>query len=87
MALTNKKILFLSSKPMVYLGEISYGIYMYHLLILTVLILPIHNLHLNPILKDSLFLGASILLTILIAGLSKRFFESYFLNFRKKLLR
>lgn len=87
MALTNKKILFLSSKPMVYLGEISYGIYMYHLLILTVLILPIHNLHLNPILKDSLFLCASILLTILIAGLSKRFFESYFLNFRKKLLR
>ena len=51
MALTNKKILFLSSKPMVYLGEISYGIYMYHLLILTVLILPIHNLHLNPIRK------------------------------------
>ncbi len=87
LALTNKKILFLSSKPMVYLGEISYGIYMYHLLILTVLILPIHNLRLDLILQDSLFLGASILLTILIAGLSKRFFESYFLNFRKKLLR
>lgn len=87
MALTNKKILLLSSKPMVYLGEISYGIYMYHLLILTVLILPIYNLHLNPILQDSLFLGLSILLTILIAGFSKRFFESYFLNFRKKLLR
>ena len=87
MALTNKKILFLSSKPMVYLGEISYGIYMYHLLILTVLILPIYNLRLNQILQDSLFLGASMLLTILIAGLSKRFFESYFLNFRKKLLR
>jgi hypothetical protein len=87
MALTNKKILFLSSKPMVYLGEISYGIYMYHLLILTVLILPIHNLQLNPWLQDSLFLSSSILLTILVAALSKRFFESYFLNFRKKLLR
>jgi peptidoglycan/LPS O-acetylase OafA/YrhL len=87
MALTNKKTWMLSSKPMVYLGEISYGIYMYHLLILTVLILPFQNLQLSPIVQFALFLISSMLITILVAGLSKRFFESYFLNFRKKLLR
>lgn len=87
MALTNNKIWILSSKPMVYLGEISYGIYMYHLLILTVLILPFQNLQLSPIVQFALFLISSMLITILVAGLSKRFFESYFLNFRKKLLR
>ncbi len=70
---------FLSSKPLRYLGKISYGIYIWHVLILSLLekYLIFENLIID------LFLSFS--LTILIAHLSFYYFESHFLNIKNKL--
>ena len=64
-----------------YLGNISYGLYMYHpigivaSLIITKAINQTTNWLIYPI---------SIIITILLAGISYKYFEAYFLKFKKK---
>lgn len=71
------KILFL-------LGEISYGIYMYHMgvMFFTVLIFTKLKAYIPSSLLITTFLITVFILTILISYLSKRYFENFFL--RKK---
>ena len=71
------KILFL-------LGEISYGIYMYHMgvMFFTVLIFTKLKAYIPSSLLIITFLITVFILTILISYLSKRYFENFFL--RKK---
>ena len=69
----------LENKPLRYLGKISYGLYIYHP-IATVLALQTTVRLGAPV--DALIYPLSLALTILFAGLSYRYFESYFLNFK-----
>jgi peptidoglycan/LPS O-acetylase OafA/YrhL len=82
----NTTIFKLEKKPFVYLGTISYGLYMYHMtidyLLRTVfskIIIPI-NIYLQAILYHALLLG----LTIILASLSFKYVESYFLKLKHK---
>ena len=62
-----------------YLGKISYGLYMYHpiAIVLTV------NLAIWMGLTNNIFIyPLSVILSVLIAGLSYKYFESYFLRFK-----
>jgi peptidoglycan/LPS O-acetylase OafA/YrhL len=80
-----------SSKVLVYLGKISYGLYVFHLLALFATRAGVeylesaspffrdHHSILRPV-KDILALG----LTILLASASYRFYESYFLRLKER---
>ena len=79
---TNREIFIsLESKFIHYLGKISYGLYMYHPICI-VLVINIALLFKQT--SDWLLYPLSLLATILIAGLSYKYFESYFLKFKRK---
>ena len=76
----------LENRKLKYLGKISYGIYMLHAIVMQVtgfvfLYLKIENWHLSPMMFILSFNLITILLTILLAHLSYRYFESFFLRF------
>lgn len=74
------------NKVLNYLGKISYGIYMYHFLIIPIVIKLIkHNIHIESewILNIIIYLS-TIVLTITISGLSYRFFELPFIRLKSK---
>ncbi|HXF83844.1 MAG TPA: acyltransferase [Anaerolineales bacterium] len=76
----NRDILInLEIQPFNYLGKISYGLYMYHPIAITAALQT--NLRLGPV-SDALIYPLSLALTILFAGLSYRYFESFFLNLK-----
>lgn len=68
-------ILNLEYRPFNFLGKISYGIYMYHVLVANVIIVIVYKLKV-PLLLYPLTFGA----TILVAALSYKYFESFFLK-------
>ena len=77
----------------IYLGRISFGLYVYHqFVIYTMDHLIIQNLsaHMNPLIKSLegpiylLNMGLTLGLTILIAALSYRYFETPFLKMKKR---
>lgn len=79
-------IIKLRNKALSFLGEISYGIYMYHLL---AIFITIHFL--KPFLQQTNALTAHLVfyamvtaLTFIIASLSKYLFEDYFLRLKSK---
>ena len=73
-------------KPLSYLGKISYGLYIYHLLVFSIMIKAVHyfttiqNVYIS-------FLQATLTLiaTIITAHVSYRYFESFFLKVKDKL--
>lgn len=69
-----------------YLGRISYGLYIYHLLIVSFMIKAFHFFIPYQKLYTS-FLHAliTLLITILVSHLSYRYFESYFLKLKDRL--
>lgn len=82
-------IINIESKTLSYLGEISYGIYMYHVLIIftTLQLLKNQLLQLSSPWSHIAFYAIVSALTILTAALSKRIFEDYFLKMKTKLIR
>lgn len=84
-AFENKTSRFFDSKIANYLGDISYGIYMYHLLVLTGVVEILKVLRINPLLDSLLYYVLAFGCTIVIAGLSRRYFESYFLRLKTRL--
>lgn len=77
----------LENRKLKYLGKISYGIYMLHAIVMQVtgfvfLYLKIESWHLSPIMFILSFNLITILLTILLAHLSYRYFESFFFRFK-----
>lgn len=85
---TNKTVLFkLNYTWLNYLGKISYGIYMYHLMIIPmviVLFIKLFSFDGTSFVLSLLIYVISILLSILISAISYHFFESYFLKFKSK---
>lgn len=69
-----------------FLGEISYGIYMYQSLIIFVVITLLKKpLMMLPFwASTALYLGAATGLTILVSFLSKKYFEDYFLKIKHR---
>jgi peptidoglycan/LPS O-acetylase OafA/YrhL len=70
-----------------YLGKISYGIYMYHTVVIFVVLKLL--LRMKFIASDVLLFNVSAYaltfgMTVLVSGLSYRYFESYFLKLKKK---
>ncbi len=87
---TNKKFhLKLENSWYAYLGNISYGIYMYHTLCIAITMTILQKIGLdkeNWIAFNALLYTASIILTIALAGLSYKYYESYFLTLKQKFM-
>jgi peptidoglycan/LPS O-acetylase OafA/YrhL len=75
----------LEFRPLKYLGEISYGIYMYHMFVDYILrySLPRLRLPLDSLSFSVLYMVLLMVLTIASAAFSYRFFERYFLDLRR----
>ena len=87
-ALAIKPIKALQNKTMNYLGKISYGIYMYHAIIMQL----VGFIYLKIISKfgfintlDIIIINLTVIITtIIISHFSYKYYESYFLNFKRK---
>ena len=80
--MAGKGLSFLEWKPISYLGKISFGIYMYHMLLaygVRVAAVAIHPSGMSAGLTVAFFVLV-FPLTILVAHLSYKYIESYFLN-------
>lgn len=85
-SINRKSILKLDNKVFNHLGEISYGIYMYHMIVIFAIILILKNqlTALNNITATIVFYSILTTLVILISFISKRVFENYFLSLKSK---
>lgn len=75
------------NKLLVFLGNISYGIYMYHMIVIAAVILIMNKAGIeisNQFIPQLIIYAFSILLTILVSWLSYTYFESYFIRLKKK---
>jgi len=86
-SLIPKSIIKLNNRFLSYLGEISYGIYMYHMLVIFTIIffLKKYLLKMGLLSGTIVFYSVVAALTILVAALSKSLFENYFLNMKDRL--
>lgn len=86
-ALIDHSIIKCRSSTLSYLGEVSYGIYMYHMLLIFAIMLFLKkyllNLHVIP--GTLIFYSTLTLSVILVSSISKFFFENYFLNIKNRL--
>ncbi|MBS1496562.1 MAG: acyltransferase [Bacteroidetes bacterium] len=79
---TNKKNLLSLENPVFnYLGKISYGIYMYHFIALTI---AIRVLIYFDFMNDTALYLLGFILTIALSSLSYYYFESFFLKFKQR---
>jgi peptidoglycan/LPS O-acetylase OafA/YrhL len=87
---TNKNfILKLENRFYTYLGNISYGIYMYHTVCIAIMITVLQRFGIdksNFVLFNVLMYVCSVLLTLLVSGLSYRYFESFFLKQKERFM-
>jgi peptidoglycan/LPS O-acetylase OafA/YrhL len=85
-AVNERSILRLDLRPLVYLGDISYGIYMYHALAISLLFVPLREKYqAAPFLPATLLLHLLVAaLTLLLAAASKAFFEDMFLRYKRR---
>ncbi len=82
LASNKKSILSLENPVLSYLGKISYGIYMYHFIALTI---TIRLLQYFNIYDGLLVYLVGLIITVLLSSLSYHYFESFFLNIKGKL--
>jgi len=80
----NMKTNFLDSPFMDYLGEISYGIYMYHLVVITIVWAVLQPLNLEFKLETILYHLIGFAFTIVLAALSKTYFENPILKLKNR---
>lgn len=85
-AFIDKKIFLFKSSILSYLGTISYGIYMYHMLVIFMIVHLFENQlsKLPEMISFILFYIIVTGLTILVSILSKKYFEDFFMRFRPK---
>jgi peptidoglycan/LPS O-acetylase OafA/YrhL len=85
-ALNPKFVFKLDNRVFNFLGNISYGIYMYHMLVVVFIIRFVHNVmgvH-NSFQANFLYYTLSILVTIGVAALSFYFYEKPFMRLKKR---
>lgn len=86
--LANEDMFEIRSKLLNHLGRISYGIYMYHMIVVNLalfIILEVQEIHdLNEGQTVLIINSLSVLLTVLISHLSLTYYESYFLGLKQK---
>ena len=85
-SLNKKSLISLDNRVFNFLGNISYGIYMYHMLIIFAIVLFFKN-HLakmSGVTSSALFYFVLTVGVILISFISKRIFEDYFLGLKQK---
>jgi len=81
----SKSIIKLENRIFNFLGKISYGIYMYHMIVVVFVIrLSMKFIDEGSILANLFIYGFSVLLTIFIAWLSYEYFEKRFLKLKDK---
>lgn len=87
-SLVDNSIIKLRNKQLSFLGEISYGIYMYHMLVIFATILFLKNslAQINHPWDHIVFYLIIVSFTILISSLSKYLFENPFLRLKNKLI-
>ncbi|MEP6675116.1 MAG: acyltransferase [Ferruginibacter sp.] len=81
LAANKKSILNLENKIFNYMGKISYGIYMYHLIALTIALRIL--IRLNFLNNVAIYL-LGFIITIILSSLSYFYFESYFLKLKNR---
>lgn len=77
----------IENRLFVMLGNISYGIYMYHMIIIALVIIVFNKFNVevsNNLLPQVMLYGLCIGLTILISWLSYKYFESFFVKLKRK---
>lgn len=81
-----KSVLNLEYKPLNYLGKISYGLYMYHNIVLAACLkfLLYEGITLNSIWGNVLYYAVAITVTVIIASLSYKYFEKWFITAKVK---
>jgi peptidoglycan/LPS O-acetylase OafA/YrhL len=85
-SVNTQSIIRLDFKWLDFLGEISYGLYMYHMLIVFGLVLVVSKflLLLPPVVETLIFYSVVTGLSVLVSFLSKKYFEDWFNAFRRK---
>lgn len=83
----DNSIIKLRNKTLSFLGEISYGIYMYHMLVIfgTMLFLKKYLIQMSSPWNQVVFYSVITVFTIIVSVLSKYLFENYFLKLKVKL--
>ena len=77
-------LLKLDNKIINFLGKISYGMYIYHWIIIYITIDLLNKFELDIVYYNILLYSITFLVTILISFLSYKYFESYFLKLKSK---
>lgn len=83
LAVNKKSILSLEFRPLDYLGKISYGLYMYHNLVLIVILklnMMYNILNLNSISGNVVYHVLSLGITAILSAVSYEYFEKWFLT-------
>lgn len=77
----------LNSKMLIYLGKISYGIYMYHVIVIQFVAFIVLKTQLLSYMTNTLLIvtynSMVIAVTVLVSHLSYRYFETYFIKAKK----
>ena len=84
-ALNPRNIFRLETPVLNFLGKISYGIYMYHMMCIGIAFALVRPLAGNVVLQNILLYVLSVGLTILVSWLSFEYFESLFLRLKPRL--
>ena len=85
-SLNNRSLIKLDNRIFNILGDISYGVYMYHMLIIFGIILILKNklMGMSSVTATILFYFIATVLILLVSFASKRIFEDYFLRLKDK---
>jgi peptidoglycan/LPS O-acetylase OafA/YrhL len=73
------RIFSMENKILNYLGKVSYGLYIYHYILIIIVLRLCDNLN---IMNNFIYYTSSIFLTILVASLSYNFFEKRFIDMK-----
>ncbi|MEO6903359.1 MAG: acyltransferase [Bacteroidia bacterium] len=84
--ITSKRYNFLDNRIFNYLGNISYGIYMYHLMIIPIVLVIYKNYNkiTNDVLENLIIYTSVFILTVLVSSLSYYGYEKPFIKLKKK---
>jgi len=84
-ALNPRNIFRLETPVLNFLGKISYGIYMYHMMCIGIAFAIVRTVTTNAVVQNILLYILSIGLTVLVSWLSFDYFESFFLRLKPRL--